>query len=134
MEEQIEIQAKKRPLFLTIICIISFVGVGYTVLKSLWEINRIFTGFMDSSILFSMYGFMLLSNIVFALLCLIGVLLMWKLKKAGYIIYLIGEVIPLILPLILMHNSFYGLQNLILGFLISSAFIVMYSLNFKHLS
>ncbi|NVO04438.1 MAG: hypothetical protein HXX09_17215, partial [Bacteroidetes bacterium] len=108
--------------------------VGYTVLKSLWEITRIFTGYMGSSILFSKYGFILLSNIVFALLCLIGVLLMWKLKKAGYIIYLIGEVVPLILPLILMHNSFYGLQNLILGFLISSAFIVMYSLNLKHLS
>lgn len=134
MDEQIGIQEKKRPVFLTIICIISFVGVGYSVIKAFLAIIRMFTSYRGSSMIFSKFGFIQFSNIIFALLCLVGVLLMWKLKKSGFFIYLIGEVIPLILPLILIPQSIkYGLIYSIGGFLISAAFIVMYSLNLKHL-
>ena len=80
-------------------------------------------------------------NAVCVIICLIGVLMMWKLKKTGYFIYIIGEIAPPVVSLAFaghsglggLFESFY-MFSMIIGFLFPIAFIIMYGMNLKHMS
>jgi len=120
--------AKKRPGFLTTICILSFVGIGFALIGA-------FTSLAVSPI----DG---LISLVCQALCLIGVIMMWKLKKTGFFLYLVGEIVPSIYSLIVYGGAaasipFLGdavLMIYILSFGFPIAFIIMYALNLKHMS
>jgi len=155
MEENITLEKKKRPGFLTVLCILSFIGVaisivmsiiGYIGLSALSSVSSsLSSGFGDNAEVSSSLSNMdaLIKNgalyyillIVAAVICLIGVIMMWKLKKAGFYIYCIGELAPVILPFILFGGfGVLGNMALVMGLVFPIAFIIMYALNLKHMS
>ena len=114
-----------RPAFLTVLCILSYIGCGLSIISSLMTITTL-TGIL---------------SLVAALLCLWGVIQMWKLKKMGFYLYLVGEIAPLIISFATI--GFAGLFNFAggvmamavgIGFIFSIAFIIMYAVNLKHLN
>jgi hypothetical protein len=148
---------KKRPLFLTILCIISLLGITYIVLASVYEFYfpsasekmlEKLTPFMGTMFdTFDTGTFIYISKIykiigiIAALVCLPGVILMWKLKRVGFIFYLIGELAPVISFLFLFWNFFHNplmsiafLLTSVLKFIVAAALIIMYAVNLKRMS
>jgi hypothetical protein len=149
--------SKKRPEFLTVLCIISFVGIGIAILGALIGLLMSSSGhsmmFMHQNnpvfgnIIENPDDYMKMSQInsiialIAAIVCLAGVLMMWNLKKSGYFIYIVGEIVPPIATISLSGQSglsevFASLYILILalGFIVPIAFIVMYGVNLKHMN
>ncbi|HEY4290156.1 MAG TPA: hypothetical protein VGN00_23810 [Puia sp.] len=75
---------------------------------------------------------MLVLAIVAAALCIYGALQMRKLKKIGFPIYVIGELLPIIAYYIFVGPM--GIFTLIFSLLINGAFIIMYATQLKHMS
>jgi hypothetical protein len=67
-------------------------------------------------------------------LSLLGVWMMWNLKRTGYWIYIVAGVAGLFLPFIFIGFSTLGLLSLGFGAFITILFIVLYGLNLKHMS
>lgn len=131
----------KRSSFLQVICILSFIGSGFSIFGGL-----IYTLFLDdiidvliesgidfyikladalSAIPKSYFG----AEFVLAIGSLVGVLFMWRLKKVGFHIYTISNLLILGLPLFFNVGSF-NLFGLIFP---TGPFIVMYALNYKQM-
>jgi hypothetical protein len=143
MSENLE--TAKRPTFLTVLCILSFIAAGISIiglalgsavkgvaesagassdLSNLRGIEGVDSELMNQAeAAFSWPS--LIGAIVLTLIALFGVIKMWKLQKQGYYIYVGASVIGLILPLIL------GSGFSVFSLLITGAFIVMYGLNLK---
>jgi hypothetical protein len=87
----------KRPSFLTVLCILTFIGSGLGVLGGI-------LGLIGSSALgmFSPQGTMVvqLLGLAAAGLCLFGAIQMWGLKKQGFMLYLAGAVLGIVGPII----------------------------------
>ena len=129
MEENTQVQENKRPTFLTVLCILTFIGSGLGTLTYL-----LMTVGMGSlmSYLGSFGGGGLGGGTTYfaigtalAAASLYGAIMMWKLKKMGFYIYVGANVISIILPL------FFGFPFAIVGALIPVVFIVLYGLNLK---
>lgn len=146
----------KRPTFLTVLCILSFVGIGISIVSlvitylgllaaaSLTEsFNAAATAngakdavnaTMDAiGVSPSKMAWVTLIQLVLNLPILAGVILMWKRKKLGYFIYAPLEIIQAILPLIMGFGFATGAALAIIGLLFPVAFVVMYGLNLKHM-
>lgn len=159
-------QTPKRPQFLTVICILSFVWCGLSVLLGIWgiirntpenmqesieqvrSINPQMADQMEQQMLDAQESvYMQVSpylNFVYLLISFLGVLMMWKLNKKGFYIYLAGELIPYLGFIVAgkqmmammggggMMKSL-GVVMLILMVVFDAAFIIMYGLNLKHM-
>jgi hypothetical protein len=84
----------KRPTFLTVLCILTFIGSGLGVLGGI-------LGLVGSSALamFAPAGGTVVVSIIALLssvLCLFGAIQMWGLKKMGFMLYLGGSVLSII--------------------------------------
>lgn len=88
-------QQKGRPTFLTVLCILTFVGSGLGLLGGLFGLLGL--GFL-SSLSASVEGDMLWAVIalVSSALCLFGAIQMWGLKKMGFSLYLVGSVLAIV--------------------------------------
>jgi hypothetical protein len=142
---------KKRPAFLTVLCILSFVGIGIGFISALYSIftfsrsvelmnqygdmmsSSPFGGMMDSLVKWgqTLYIIQLIANLI----CLAGVLMMWNLKRMGYFIYVIGEIAPAIASFALIGGyGPLGTFAMMIGLIFPIAFIIMYGLNLKQMS
>lgn len=72
-------------------------------------------------------------TLIAAVLCIIGAMQMRKLKKAGFYIYLIGELLPWITSFIFIGTIAFGGLGIIFGLLFTSVFIILYATQIKHL-
>jgi len=146
---------KERPTFLTVLCILSFIGVGFVVIsnivaligggvsKAILETSEEVMEAMETveevpvvgesvSKIVSNASTMAPINIIAALVVLVGVLMMWRLKKTGYYIYIVGEIAPVIALIVL--GGLLGGFMAIFSSLIAILFIVLYGLNVKHMA
>lgn len=130
----------KRPDLLTLLCILSFIGSGLAALSNLivtisWDnIGEIVaaSGITVPGIeqmLATSRNFFTISSMLY-FISLVGVIKMWKLKKTGFHIYTISQILLLILP------SFYISE---LGFptipvLVTTMFVLLYASNLKYMS
>jgi hypothetical protein len=147
---------KKRPEFLTLLCVLSFIGIGFSffdslvkiflqtssnLIKLLNQINSVFGNIIDNQGEYiqtqHIIGFI---AIIAALICLAGVIMMCKLHKTGYFIYILGEIAPPIAVILLAgYSGFNGIYasvymiSLMISFIFPIAFIIMYGLNLKHM-
>jgi len=124
------IKTGKRPGFLTVLCILTFIGSGFGTLfkllatigmgavmesiPGLGDVMAIGTGYLMAGTLLT-GGFLL------------GAIQMWRLKKVGFFIYAGAMVISIVLPLI------FDVPFSVLGVLSSILFTLLYSLNLKHM-
>jgi hypothetical protein len=58
---------------------------------------------------------------------------MRKLKKSGYTLYVIGEIIPVILTPILLGFSLLGGISMAIGGIVAIVFVILYSTQRKYL-
>lgn len=145
-------ESAKRPAFLTVLCILTFIGSGWGIISALAfqePLMKEYAGYY--------YWVMLLLNLG----TLFGAIQMWKMKKVGLYIWTASEVISLILMWVVIKGFVAHLTGdvdtgdsnldslvssaaneavastmnfaLILGSIFPAAFIIMYWLNAKHL-
>ncbi len=124
-------EAGKRPGFLTVLCILTFIWSGLGLLGGL--LMTIGMGSIMGSIPgmgAAMGGGTAYFAIgtVLAAASLFGAIQMWKLQKQGFFIYAGASVVGIILPLI------FGLPFSAMGAIFPVLFIILYYLNVKHMN
>ncbi|MFH0894819.1 MAG: hypothetical protein V2A54_10330 [Bacteroidota bacterium] len=148
----IEENTGKRPLFLTILCVLSYAGIALQLIKNsyvlLYDFNldqtmqdvdatvNVESSSISGVLAFQQYaGWMGMIGIICALLCFRGVRMMWQLRKNGFFIYSAGEIIPLIAGMILMGPSMYfnGYMASFM-FALPLCFIALYLTTVRHMS
>lgn len=167
LDESVDRVPKKRPVFLTVLCILTFVSCGFGLLGSGFNLlvggqiqkqqlqnqrmmdrlqhnqdtPEIFDSMMESSQKLQKWNtfnqLMSLGNVV---ICFAGAMLMWRLRKPGYFIYVAGQILPLI-TLYMIYSvtqdiPIMGPMMLVVAIfsaLFSIGFVVMYGLNLKHM-
>lgn len=147
-DEVLDADEKKlteAPGFLKTLCILTWIGSGLTSFLFLFLIVA-FSVFAE--MLADLPGFASLVNggLVFLSILLlttvgkiVGAVQMWMLKKRGFYIYTICEVVAFIVVVIInmglsSETTSTGEENFpVRGLLFSGAFIAMYAANFKHM-
>lgn len=154
--EEITTEGPKRPQFLTVLCILTYIGVGLGIVLSIvgwWSMRAMsammeatsemtegmedisaFPGMEEAMAQVKYINVNTIVAIIGCIICLLGALQMWKLKKIGFYIYVAGEVLPFIVSAVLMGGSAFGMMAVVMGAIIPITFIVLYTLNLKHLS
>jgi hypothetical protein len=89
----------KRPTFLTVLCILTFIGSGLGVLGGILGLVgstalATFAPAAGGSIIWSIL------SLAGAALCLFGAIQMWGLKKSGFTMYLLGALIAIVVVII----------------------------------
>ena len=153
-----EFKPAQRPTFITVLCILSFVGIAisliggimnYFTYSALAATGDMFGGLKTdagqdlnnamnamASAIGMDYPKMAMSALVQALFnipILIGVLMMWKQRKVGFWVYTVFEVIQAILPLVMGLGLIGGVTS-VLMLIFAILFIVLYGVNLKHMS
>jgi hypothetical protein len=149
-EEKIK---KEKPLFLKILCILSFINCGLFILVfflgsfSLGYDNQTIYASWDQVIemqprledidplqLFHQVGLFSLASLIVNIASLSGVIFMWRLNKTGLLIYAISEVTSkFLLLMISLPGQNKSVADLIIFLVIDSAFILMYAINFRNI-
>ena len=130
---------QQRPTLVTVLCILSFIGSGLSILSYL--LLTVGAGaimsFLDNipgmgealagSGIGAGTAFLLLM-LIFNIGTLFGAIMMWKMKKIGFWIYSGSFVVQFILPMIMASGPFR-----IFLLIVMAAFIVLYGINLKHM-
>ncbi len=76
----------------------------------------------------------IITGIIGCILCIAGAMMMRKLKKDGYWLYISGELLPLITSFVLMGTAqFTGAMSYIFALGLPLLFVVLYSMQRKYL-
>ena len=131
-----------RPSLLNILCILTFIGSGMNFISSLMisvfynqfaivaeSISKSFQLPGLEMLLESKPVFFAISAMIYAG-CITGAILMWKLKKAGFHVYTVFQVLLILSPMYFFHLPSPDLLDMIL----SGIFILLYSSNLKYMS
>lgn len=135
-------EAGKRPVFLTVLCILSFISAGFGIITFVGLITAMGVATAAVGSMEGLEGVseaasagpsagMTWAYIIVGLLTiivsLIGVIKMWKLKKQGFMLYTGASVVSIIMGIVYSGFSVFAV-------IIPIAFIVMYYLNVKHMN
>jgi len=156
MTEQAAGAPKTRPTLLTVICILSFIGIGFSTIWGIITslagaamsaggemINEAVTeagGTADTAAMEEAGGGVMIYGVLIvlgAIVSLIGVIQMWKLKKKGFFMYIIGQVLSIASGFFLeVMDPVTG--ETVSGFSVGSLFmplifIILYGINLKHM-
>lgn len=151
----------KRPTFLTVLCILTFIGSGWGVIGNIIGylgaeknaetmgmakqiLNSKSSSDEGSKLVSEMMGtsvftadnlkYAALAGLAGAIFCLAGAILMWNLKKTGFFSYLLGTAIGLAVPLVLFgFGNIFGLMSVAIGGLFGIGFCIMYGVNLKYM-
>jgi hypothetical protein len=74
-----------------------------------------------------------LIGIIGAVVALVGSVMMWKLKKMGFYVYVIAEIAPVVAMAVLLGGTAFSGATAIMSMILPVAFVVMYGLNLKHM-
>ena len=158
MENPFSVEKPVRPTFLTVLCILTFIGSGWGLINNLFQLamftpERLVVQIQQagaeaqpswvSSIMSSslevlqttiMHGKAIYSLAALcAVISLIGAFMMYKLKRNGFYLYAIAQIGQLfILPIYSGWNSVVVISMAMSGFL-ALVFIILYGLNYSKL-
>lgn len=156
------ITASLRPTFLTVLCILTFIGSGWGVYKG---ISGYFTADMTASIMAdtrskiddqmegkeqpafmknfmgNMFSSMSADNIrkssiislISCLFTLGGAIMMWTLRKTGYYLYIAGILLSVLGPLVVFKGGMMGIMAGGFTALIGILFVILYGANVKYM-
>ncbi len=147
MIELQEKDEKTRPELLKILCILTFVGGGFSLISNAFMFLSIDTireyykngmfDFLSKDMDLSALEVLLNTNAIYFLIqatllatAIYGAYLMWNLKKIGFHIYTITQIVLLIIPQIFLPGLPFPTFELILSLL----FIILYAKNLQFLS
>lgn len=148
-------ETKLRPVFLTVLCILSFIGSSLGLIGAIWGYVSVKAsaelyenmgnaegedplGVMSSvqdSLLNAVENALpnLIIGVFCSLLCLVGAILMWKLNKKGFYIYALGELAQPITAFVLSGGGLIGGIGAAFSLIVALVFVVLYGMNYKHL-
>lgn len=149
-------EAPKRPTFLTVLCILTFIGSALALISAIWGYFSVqssaamFDASMQNMEGMEQTGMMgelqetmrkavenaipnLIIGVVCALLCLFGAIQMWKQLKMGFYIYCVGELVPPIAGFFLGAGGMLGSASVIFGLIIAGVWVTLYAVNLKHM-
>lgn len=144
---------KKLPDMLNVLTILTFIGCGFGVfglvtnffqdcdkvlnqLDDMPEMGGFLGKFMDMSrdsvVVFCEHKMLILLTTALGLiLCVVGAIQMRQLKKQGFVLYTIGELLPPVVMIILTISA--SAVMALTGLIIPIIFIALYAVNRKHL-
>ena len=132
----------KRPGLLTVICILTYIGSGMNLISSLFiflffDAFKVVAANLAKTLnLPGMEMFIEGPSIFFAASALIyastiaGTLFMWQLRKVGFHIYTISQILLVIAPMYFFKLLGPGVMDILLA----GVFILLYSMNLKSMS
>src|SRR5262249_28708284 len=152
-------EPKKMPETIKVVSVLTFIGSGLAIIFGLWGFSQAKASYdrymenrdkMDQmpSFLKNMMGPhpeeylrnnldnrlpILLITVVGAILCIYGAMMMRQLKKAGFGIYVIGELLPFLSIFLFIGLGNSGMGGLIFGCVIALVFILLYASQLKHM-
>ena len=158
-EETILDEPRKLPEMLNVLTILTFIGSGLGILTNLYYLvaaRKLYDASMANqekmdaapAIIRNMQGPdpigviqrtydnripIGLLGIVACVLCIVGAVQMRKLKKTGFYIYLIGEILPLIVTYIFIGVAALSGLRLIFSVLFIAIFVILYATQTKYL-
>jgi hypothetical protein len=143
----------QRPDFLKIICILSFIACGLMIL--LCAIGSICLTFdadmidkfwsqvvesspqlaeLDPVKFIHEFGMVCVYTLIANIFSLIGVIMMWRLEKMGFFIYVVAELTTHFFTIDMGTQENKSYVGLILSVLVDLGFITMYFLNLKYMN
>ncbi|KAA5533250.1 hypothetical protein F0919_11935 [Taibaiella lutea] len=146
---------KKMPDMLNVLTILTFIGSGVglityiynyvTVCGSITKMTDAMSKFGEDSTMGKMMKDsieiaykscdlkmpLLIMNLACVILCVVGAILMRKLSKSGFYVYLIGELVGPVGVMIMVGMSF-GIMAIV-GILIPVVFLILYGTQLKHM-
>ena len=149
-------EPRKIPEMINVLTILTFIGSGIGIISSIWSFTRAKAAYeqlqslqMDQmpDIAKRLMGAdpvemarkayeqrfpILLISLVSYVLCIYGAMQMRQLKKAGFTLYTIGELLPIVITFIFLGSAAAGGFAMI-GYLIYIVFIVLYATQLKYL-
>lgn len=160
----------KRPAFLLVLCILTFVASGFGLIMGLVNfsgLNDVETQFRNAGIgsnpltdevfgnidiagIQKIQDWANILGIIASILCLAGAILMFKMKKIGFLPYVLGQAVAIygsyvglsimekmteIMPVAQMGDMMTMMGGIVMVFVVifAIAFIIMYGVNLKHL-
>jgi len=128
-------QEKKRPGLLSVMCILTYIGRGLNII--VWILAIIAFGAIESMLggIPGMGGLVsagigyFVGALILSIIAFIGAIMMWKMKKMGFYLWILANVIEFILPFILIS----GYPFNIVGLIILIVFIILYGINLKNM-
>lgn len=157
MENPFDENEKKRPTMLNVICILTFIGSGWSVLSGL---TSLFSGNNSEQSMQAFYSmananpamadmvnsameFMQaivnhatqinLTSLVLSVASLMGAILMYRLKRIGFYLYAAAQVIALFVYPYFVGFSFITIVMFAFSAVFAALFIILYAVNLKHL-
>ncbi|MBX2951756.1 MAG: hypothetical protein KF870_04585 [Leadbetterella sp.] len=150
-----------RPTFLTVLCILTFIGSGWGIYSGISNYNMADTsyGLVNETFekaqeeidgqdgaeavgkLFQSIGESMspekiknngIATSITSIITLIGAILMWGLRKTGFYVYVVGAIAAIIAP-ITIFGGFAGAMASSAAAFGGILFIILYALNLKHL-
>ncbi len=158
----------KRSTFLTVLCILTFIGSAIGIVSGIGTlttskitaevldenkknmdkaidnlednkepgaaaaakfVKNMSEGFTPEKLKNNAYG-----QLVAALLCLSGALLMWQLKRNGFFLYLAGTILGVVVPFVVFGTgNIMGIFSAATAAFIGIIFCILYYLNYKEL-
>ena len=138
----------QRPVFILVLCILTWTACGIGLLSGLFQLwsysaltsltNKIGTQTLGENYQ-ALTFWSATATLVSSVLCALGAFFMFKLKKIGFFIYLIGQISMMTYSvyssLAIKIPGFGGFMTSmgLIALIFPIAFIVMYGINFKHL-
>jgi hypothetical protein len=151
-----------RSTFLTVICILTFIGSGWGVIGSIRSyatadtISSVANGAMEQAkdnmgeqtpgfikqLLSSVSAGLSADNIrkssifklISCLFTLLGAIMMWNLKKTGFYLYIVGIVVMVVGPLVVLGSGIPGMVGAGGSGFIGVVFIALYAANLKDMT
>ena len=151
----------ERPTFLKVLCILTFIGSGYVLLNSAltyFNADKISQMVVEAKntvnedlkknknpekigLMTKIMSNMITSpddlrkkaagDVVGALFCLSGAILMWKLKRIGFYLYVAGTLLGIAIPFYLFGNNITTVIAVGFASFIGILFIIFYAMNIK---
>lgn len=150
--EFIDRREGQRPVFLTVLCILTWVGCGFALISGLIQLwsysamnsamNALQTNGVSQDFNVGYLFWSAIATMIGSIICALAAVFMFKQKKFGFYIYIIGQAIPLIVSFysILAFSNRIGIGtgfsiiSTVIGMLFPVAFIIMYGVNLKHMN
>ena len=134
-KQQIQEQKPKRPQLLTILCILTFIGsgmgvIGYFAVSVYFEasINMLkvfYSDMPETAIILGAPREFFIISFVLSALSVIGAMFMWNLRKIGFHIYTLAQLVYLVVP----YLYFGGDTNPMLNIILTALFVYLYARN-----
>jgi hypothetical protein len=160
MDEDVFLQRDPRPAFLTVLCILTFIGSGWSILSSAWtysiapetahivstipkpqegsasqgeQAGHKFEKRFKSTVttMFTERNLRLTAivTIISSIFTLLGAILMWRLNRKGYYLYILGIIFLIAGPLMIYGSNFLAVGMSSFSGFFGLLFIALYSLN-----